>query len=39
MKLTTLEKAVAALRDGLNEVTVAPAIRERALQAVTRMLE
>ena len=39
MKLTTLDKAIAALRDGLNEVTVAPAIRERALRAVTRMLE
>jgi quinolinate synthase len=39
MKLTTLDKAIAALRDGLNEVTVAPAIRERALRSVTRMLE
>jgi quinolinate synthase len=39
MKLTTLDKAVAALRDGLNEVTVAPAIRERALRSVIRMLE
>ena len=39
MKLTTLDKAVAALRDGLNEVTVGPAIRERALRSVTRMLE
>jgi quinolinate synthase len=39
MKLTTLDKAVVALRDGLNEVTVAPAIRERALLSVTRMLD
>ena len=39
MKLTTLDKAVAALRDGLNEVSVAPIIRERALRAVTRMLQ
>jgi quinolinate synthase len=39
MKLTTLDKAVAVLSDGLNEVTVAPAVRERALRAVTRMLE
>ena len=39
MKLTTLDKAVAALRDGLNEVSVAPIILERALRAVTRMLQ
>jgi quinolinate synthase len=39
MKLTTLDKAIAALRDGLNEVTVPPRIRERALRAVQRMVE
>jgi quinolinate synthase len=38
MKLSTLDKAIEALRDGLNEVTVPPNIRERALRAVTRML-
>jgi quinolinate synthase len=39
MKLTTLDKAITALRDGLNEVTVPPRIRERALRAVQRMVE
>jgi len=39
MKLGTLEGAIAALRDGLNEVTVADDVRERALRAVTRMVE
>lgn len=39
MKLTTLDLAVTALRDGLNEVTVPPHIRERALRAVQRMVE
>jgi quinolinate synthase len=39
MKLTTLDKAIVALRDGLNEVTVPPRIRERALRAVQRMVE
>jgi len=38
MKLTTLDKAIMALRDGLNEVTVPPRIRERALRAVARMV-
>jgi quinolinate synthase len=39
MKLTTLDKAIVALRDGLNEVTVPPRTRERALRAVARMVE
>lgn len=39
MKLTTLEKAIAALRDCLNEVSVPPAVRERALRSVARMVE
>lgn len=39
MKLTTLESAIAALRDGANEVTVDPAVREKALRAVRRMVE
>jgi quinolinate synthase len=39
MKLSTLEGAIAALRDGLNEVTVPDDIREKALRAVTRMVE
>jgi len=39
MKLTTLDMAIAALRDGLNEVTVPPHVRERALRAVQRMVE
>jgi quinolinate synthase len=38
MKLTTLDKAIAALDEGLNEVTVPPRIRERAAQAVARMI-
>jgi quinolinate synthase len=39
MKLTTLDKAIAALDEGVNEITVPPAIRERALRAVERMVE
>lgn len=39
MKLTTLEKALAALRDDLNEVTVPAHVRERALMAVQRMVQ
>jgi quinolinate synthase len=39
MKLSTLDGAIAALRDGLNEVTVPDDIREKALRAVTRMVE
>ena len=39
MKLTTLEKAITALRDCLNEVSVPPAVRERALRSVARMVE
>jgi len=39
MKLTTLESAVAALRDCAPKVTVSPHIRERALLAVRRMVE
>jgi len=39
MKLTTLGKAIAALREGRNEVTVPSDIRERALAAVRRMVQ
>jgi len=39
MKLTTLDKAIAALDEGLNEITVPPLVRERALRAVQRMVE
>jgi len=39
MKLTTLEKAIVALRDGVTEVTVPPRVREGALRAVQRMVE
>jgi len=39
MKLTTLDNAIAALREGGNEVTVAPETREKALRAVERMVE
>jgi len=39
MKLTTLDSAIEALRGGLNEVIVPARIRERALQAVRRMVE
>jgi quinolinate synthase len=39
MKLTTLDNAIAALDEGLNEITVPPRIRERAAQAVARMIE
>jgi quinolinate synthase len=38
MKLTTLDKAIEALDEGLNEITVPPKIRERAAQAVARMM-
>jgi quinolinate synthase len=38
MKLTTLDKAIAALDEGVNEITVPPRIRERALVAVERMV-
>jgi quinolinate synthase len=39
MKLTTLDSAITALAEGLNEITVPPQIRERAAQAVARMIE
>ena len=39
MKLGTLDGAIHALRDGSNEVVVADDVRERALRAVTRMVE
>ena len=39
MKLTTLDNAIAVLREGGNEVTVAPETREKALRAVERMVE
>jgi quinolinate synthase len=39
MKMTTLESAIEALREGRNEITVADEIRERALRAVERMVE
>ncbi len=39
MKLTTLGKAIQALRAGGPAVTVPPDIRERALRAVQRMVE
>jgi quinolinate synthase len=39
MKLTTLEKAIRALDEGRNEITVPSDIRERALGAVERMVE
>jgi quinolinate synthase len=39
MKMTTLESAIEALREGRNEVTVVDEIRERALRAVERMVE
>jgi quinolinate synthase len=38
MKLTTLEKAIEALDEGLNEIVVAPRISERAARAVARMV-
>ncbi len=38
MKLTTLDKAIEALDEGLNEITVPPKIRERAARAVARMM-
>jgi quinolinate synthase len=38
MKKTTLEKAIQALAEGINEVTVPPRTRERAAQAVARMI-
>ena len=39
MKLTTLDTAITALGEGLNEITVPPQIRERAARAVARMIE
>ena len=39
MKLTTLDSAITALAEGLNEITVPPQIRERAARAVARMIE
>ena len=39
MKRSTLDKAIDALLDGLNEVTVPAHIRQRALLAVQRMVE
>ena len=39
MKLTTLEKAIEALDEGLNEIVVPPRIAERALAAVERMMQ
>jgi len=38
MKRTTLDKAIAALDEGLNEIVVPPRIAERALAAVERMM-
>jgi quinolinate synthase len=38
MKLTTLDKAIAALEEGENEIVVPAKIRERALAAVERMV-
>jgi quinolinate synthase len=39
MKLTTLESAIDALRDGRGEIVVPPEISVRALRAVQRMVE
>jgi quinolinate synthase len=39
MKLTTLDKAIQALDEGLNEIVVPPRIAERALAAVERMMQ
>ena len=39
MKLTTLDKAIAALEEFENEIVVPPKIRERALRAVERMVQ
>ena len=39
MKLTTLDKAIEALDEGLNEIVVPPRIAERALAAVERMMQ
>jgi quinolinate synthase len=39
MKLNTLDKAIAALDEGADEITVPPSIRKRALRAVERMVE
>jgi len=38
MKLTTLERAIEALDEGLNEIVVPPRISERAARAVARMV-
>jgi quinolinate synthase len=39
MKLTTLDKAIEALDEGLNEIVVPPRIAARALAAVERMMK
>ena len=39
MKLTTLDKAIQALDEGLNEIVVPPKIAARALAAVERMMK
>jgi quinolinate synthase len=39
MKLTTLDKAIQALDEGLNEIVVPPKIAERALASVQRMVQ
>jgi quinolinate synthase len=39
MKLTTLDKAIQALDEGLNEVVVPPRVAQRALAAVERMVQ
>jgi quinolinate synthase len=39
MKLTTLDKAIQALDEGLNEIVVPPRIAARALAAVERMMQ
>ncbi len=39
MKLTTLDKAITALDEGVDEITVPQRIRELALRAVERMVE
>ena len=39
MKRTTLEKAIEALDEGLNEITLPPKIAERALASVQRMVQ
>jgi len=39
MKRTTLDKAIEALDEGLNEITLPPRIAERALASVQRMVQ